>query len=198
MNHLNGCLLVNRVVALYHSTPALHVGRMIFGCVHGRQGVSRYYGKRDRLIYLSAENGYTKIRSMPIRLTAWIDVYATVTDLVKLSLPGYWWLLKVWPFLSHLLQAVICIHFFPWSMTTVCMVEGGGSERKEEEGRREWGGGGGMRRGGERGGEGGGKVEWGGKRSSDNKCTRGRSYKVVRFCITGLYSGILKYTVYLL
>ena len=28
--------------------------------------------------------------------------YAIVADLVKLSLSGYWRLLKVWPFLSHI------------------------------------------------------------------------------------------------
>ena len=33
---------------------------------------------------------------------------------------------------------------------------------------------------------------------SEDRCMSGRLGKVVRFCITVLYSGILKYTVYLL
>ena len=80
----------------------------------------------------------------------------------------------------------------------MCMVEGRGSVRKGEEGRREE-----ERRGEEKGGEGGGKggvrreEERRGEERREEEWSR-RLGKVGRFCITGLYSGILQYTVHLL
>ena len=83
MNYLNGCLLVNRVVALYHSTPALYMWGEWCGCVHGRQGVSRYHGKHDRLIYIHQEwvhkhkvNAY-KLESMKWCVSEYMQLWLT-------------------------------------------------------------------------------------------------------------------------
>ena len=39
INYLNGCLLVNRIVALYHSTPALHAGKKIWMWAWGARSI---------------------------------------------------------------------------------------------------------------------------------------------------------------
>ena len=99
----------SRPVSLHTSTTCGY--RKIWICAWGARS-TRYYSKHNWLIYYQMRMGSCQSRyvwhnkgmgAQNDSIKRCMSEYAIMADLVKLSLSGYWRLLKVWPFLSHIL-----------------------------------------------------------------------------------------------